>query len=265
MDLGGGRLAAFSPMAPFLAPFTRARSARRRPVAAFVAAALIVGVPTLAGTPALAEESTTNESASAVPAVAPAAPVAYKLGERTLRRGDEGPDVKELQKLLSVKRTAKFNKKTKQAVKRAEKAAGIKANGIVSKKTLKAIKKHMRALERAKKQSSRSMPRAGAPAASQQYARAYIAERYGWDSGQMSCLVTLWNRESGWRYWVSNPNGIYRGIPQTSSRVWGPLGYSTSQYMSSPEIQIKVGSHYIKGRYGTPCNALSFWNGHHWY
>jgi peptidoglycan hydrolase-like protein with peptidoglycan-binding domain len=252
-------------MAPFIPPRSGARSARRRPVAAFVAAALIVGLPTLAGTPALAEESTTNESASAVPAVVPAAPVAYKLGERTLRRGDEGPDVKELQKLLGVKRTEKFNKKTKQAVKRAEKAAGIKPNGIVSKKTLTAIKKHMREVARAKKESSRSLPRAGAPAASQRYAQAYIAQRYGWNSGQMSCLVTLWNRESGWRYWVSNPNGIYRGIPQTSSRVWGALGYTTSQYMSSPEIQIKVGTHYIKGRYGTPCSALSFWNSRHWY
>ena len=32
-------------MAPFLPPRSRARSARRRPVAAFVAAALIVGLP----------------------------------------------------------------------------------------------------------------------------------------------------------------------------------------------------------------------------
>ena len=68
----------------------------------------------------------------------------------------------------------------------------------------------------------------------------------------MSCLSTLWTRESGWRYWVSNPNGIYRGIPQTSSRVWGAMGYSTSQYMNSPAIQIKVGAKYIKSRYGSP-------------
>ena len=81
----------------------------------------------------------------------------------------------------------------------------------------------------------------------------------------MSCLTSLWMRESGWRYWVSNPNGIYRGIPQTSSRVWGAMGYSTSQYMSSPEIQIKVGTHYIKKRYGSPCSAWSFWQSRHWY
>ena len=142
-----------------------------------------------------------------------------------------------------------------------QRSAGLKANGVVTKKTLKGIKK----AARGKAASSRAMPRAGAPAASQRYARAYIASKYGWGSGQMSCLKALWTRESGWRYWVSNPNGIYRGIPQTSSRVWGSLGYSTAQYMRSPEVQIKVGTHYIKKRYGTPCNAWAFWRSRHWY
>jgi peptidoglycan hydrolase-like protein with peptidoglycan-binding domain len=245
-------------------------------MAALVGAALILGMPTLAGAPAVATEPVPTPSASpatpAVPATptesaTPATTARFSLGERTLRRGDKGPDVKRLQKLLRVKRTATFDKRTKKAVKEVQRAAGLKANGVVNKKTLKAVKKADKARKRAAKAaaSSRSLPRAGSPAASKAYARAYISSRYGWDAGQMSCLASLWERESGWRYWVSNPNGIYRGIPQTSSRVWGALGYSTSQYMGSPEIQIKVGTHYIKGRYGTPCNAWSFWRSRHWY
>jgi hypothetical protein len=35
--------------------------------------------------------------------------------------------------------------------------------------------------------------------------------------------------------------------------------------MRSPEVQIKVGTHYIKKRYGTPCRAWAFWRSHHWY
>ena len=251
----------------------------RRTIAALLGAALIVGTPMLAGTAAVATEPAPTPSASpatpAVPATSTesatpavrATPAVFSLGERTLRRGDTGPDVKQLQKLLRVKRTSTFDRRTTKAVKKVQRAAGLKAHGVVNKRTLKAIKKADKARKRAAKASasSRGLPRAGSPAASRAYARAYISSRYGWGAGQMSCLTSMWERESGWRYWVSNPNGIYRGIPQTSSRVWGSLGYSTSEYMSSPEIQVKVGTHYIKGRYGTPCNAWSFWRSHHWY
>lgn len=115
------------------------------------------------------------------------------------------------------------------------------------------------------KKSTRALPRAGSPAASQRYARAYISQRYNWGSGQFSCLKSLWTRESGWRYWVSNPNGRYHGIPQTSSREWSKDGYTTRQYMRSPEVQIKVGARYIKSRYGSPCGAWAHFRSHNWY
>ncbi len=34
------------------------------------------------------------------------------------------------------------------------------------------------------------------------------------------------------------------------------MGYSTSQYMNSPAIQIKVGAKYIKSRYGSPVQRV---------
>jgi peptidoglycan hydrolase-like protein with peptidoglycan-binding domain len=206
-------------------------------------------------------EAVPATEATPAPEVAAAVPVA--LGDRVLRRGDTGADVTALQQLLRVEQTGTFDAATKRAVKRVQRDAGMEDHGVVGPKTLKAVRKADR--ERRAGASSRSLPRAGSPAASQRFARAYIAQRYGWGDGQMSCLRALWTRESGWRYWVSNPNGIYRGIPQTSSRVWGSLGYSTAQYMRSPEIQVKVGAHYIKGRYGSPCNAWAFWRSHHWY
>jgi len=248
---------------------TQARpAARRRPAAAALALALAVSLPAAAGSPAQAlgapVSSASVSSVSAVPAAGLGAAVTYTLGERRLSRGDSGPDVKALQSLLGVKKTGRFNKRTRKAVNKVKAAARLKTDGVVGGRALRAIKKDARARAAASR-SSRSLPSAGSPAASKRYARAYIAQRYGWGDAQMSCLIPLWERESGWRYWVSNPNGIYRGIPQTSSRVWGAMGYTTSQYMNSPEIQIKVGTSYIKGRYGSPCNALSFWNGHHWY
>ncbi|MCU0300901.1 MAG: peptidoglycan-binding protein [Candidatus Nanopelagicales bacterium] len=241
---------------------------RRRAGAALLGTCLVLSAPAGAAwatDPAdpAATGSTGSATATAPGATAPATDEPRTLGSRVLRRGDTGRDVVALQKLLRVKRTGTFNKATKRAVQQVQRKAGIRAHGVVGPVTLKAIRKADRALKA--RASSRSLPRAGSPAASQRYAAAYIAQRYGWGAGQMSCLRALWTRESGWRYWVSNPNGIYRGIPQTSARVWGAMGYTTAQYMRSPEIQIKVGAQYIRGRYGTPCNAWAFWRSHHWY
>jgi hypothetical protein len=137
----------------------------------------------------------------------------------------------------------------------ASAAAGSQTHSKVSKK--KSNKRKAR--------TSRSLPRAGAPAASQRYAKAYIAQKYGWGAGQFSCLKVMWTKESGWKYWVSNPNGIYHGIPQTSRHEWTKDGYTAGQYMHSPAVQIRVGARYIKSRYGSPCGAWAFWRNHHWY
>lgn len=254
-------------MTHFSASLAAASTPLRRDLVALVTAALVMAMSFLLGAPARAQGSpalSTVETA-AVAASDSAGPTAYKFGERTLRRGDEGPDVKALQRLLGIKATSTFGGATHRAVKKAERTAGLKPNGIVSKRTLDGIRKSIKAQDRVSKRATRGLPRAGSPVASQRFARAFIAQRYGWDSGQMSCLVALWNRESGWRYWVSNPNGRYHGIPQTSSAVWSAAGYTTGEYMNSPAVQIRVGTRYIKGRYGTPCRAWSFWTSHHWY
>ncbi|HYN57027.1 MAG TPA: peptidoglycan-binding domain-containing protein [Motilibacterales bacterium] len=258
----------------------------RRFLAAFLGAVLVVGLPALGGaSPVRAVENPDPAAVSAEPVVpatpadptivpadpataaVPAAPLV--LGARALRLGDVGEDVAALQELLKVEQTATFDAVTRKAVTKVQRAAGMKANGVVTAEALMRITKQLKkqaAEARASKKASRgALPRAGAPAASKRYAAAYISGTYGWGSGQMSCLSALWTRESGWRHWASNPNGRYHGIPQTSSRVWGSMGYSTSAYMNSPSIQIKVGAKYIKGRYGSPCNAWSFWRSHHWY
>lgn len=242
---------------------------RRRTWAGALAVAVIVAAPVLgtaapagaAGAPAAAQVSAARVSTAAA---TPAART-YKLGERTLRRGDRGKDVRKLQKLLRVKRTGYFNAKTHRAVTKVERKYGLAVDGVVDATTLKAVKKAAKARARGGTKASRGMARAGAPAASRRYARAYIARKYDWSSKQMTCLSSLWQRESGWRYWASNPNGRYHGIPQTSSGVWRAQGYSTSEYRNDPRVQIKVGTRYIKKRYGTPCKAWSFWKSHHWY
>ncbi len=132
--------------------------ARRRSVAALIAGAFIVALPVSAASPAQAVESSGVSSSVAAVSVA-AAP--YKsgltLGDRLLRKGKRGSDVKQLQKLLSQKQTGTFNRKNHRKVKQIKRRAGLRANGVVGGRAIRAIKAEARA---ARQKASRSVPRA---------------------------------------------------------------------------------------------------------
>ena len=53
-----------------------------------------------------------------------------------------------------------------------------------------------------------------APAGSAQQIAAGMLGSYGWSSSQFSCLVSLWNVESGWNVTATNPSSGAYGIPQ---------------------------------------------------
>jgi hypothetical protein len=95
----------------------------------------------------------------------------------------------------------------------------------------------------------------------QDIARSLVADR-GWSSSQFSCLVSLWNRESGWNVHAQNASGAY-GIPQAlpGSKMYadGP------DWQDNAETQIKWGLGYISGRYGTPCGAWGHSQATGWY
>jgi hypothetical protein len=81
-------------------------------------------------------------------------------------------------------------------------------------------------------------------------------------STQYSCLNNIWTRESGWRYNAENASGAY-GIPQ--ALPGSKMATAGSDWQTNPATQIKWGLGYIQGRYGTPCDAWSFWQAHGWY
>ncbi|WP_274032531.1 NlpC/P60 family protein [Streptomyces sp. MMBL 11-1] len=92
-----------------------------------------------------------------------------------------------------------------------------------------------------------------------------MAASYGWHGSQWTALYKLWMGESGWRHWADNPTSDAYGIPQAMSNLHTET--ATSAWRNSPEKQIAWGLKYIKGRYGTPSKAWSFWNSKnpHWY
>ena len=105
-----------------------------------------------------------------------------------------------------------------------------------------------------KKVTSRSgaIRATGTKAQYQAYAKSRC-KSYGWSDSDFDCLVSLWNKESGW-----NPNahnsysgahGIPQALPASKMSAYG------SDYMTDYKTQIDWGLNYIKSRYGSPTKA----------
>ena len=117
---------------------------------------------------------------------------------------------------------------------------------------------------RSKEKASRSK-KANSLAAktNQAFAKSYMESKYSWGEDQHSCLVNLWNRESGWRHTADNPTSSAYGIPQAlPGRKMASAG---ADWRTNPETQIKWGLKYIKHRYETPCGAWSAFKKKGWY
>lgn len=85
---------------------------------------------------------------------------------------------------------------------------------------------------------------------------------FGFSTDQFGCLNDIYSRESGWRYDAENASGAY-GIPQ--ALPGSKMASAGSDWQTNPATQIKWGLGYIKGTYGTPCDAWAFWQAHGWY
>ncbi|HEY8301172.1 MAG TPA: ubiquitin-like domain-containing protein [Jatrophihabitans sp.] len=102
----------------------------------------------------------------------------------------------------------------------------------------------------------------GTPTSAQSIARSMMMQKYGWGDGEFSCLVQMWNNESGWRTNALNPSGAY-GIPQ--SLPGSKMASAGSDWQTNAATQISWGLQYIASRYGTPCGAWGFWQAHNYY
>ena len=95
----------------------------------------------------------------------------------------------------------------------------------------------------------------------QTYAAKAVAAR-GWAPSEFSCLVSLWNRESGWNTHAANPSGAY-GIPQ--ALPGSKMASAGGDWQNSYATQITWGLGYISGSYGSPCGAWAHSNAYNWY
>lgn len=92
--------------------------------------------------------------------------------------------------------------------------------------------------------------------------RALLAE-FGFSSDQFGCLDSLYMSESGWRVDADNPSSSAYGIPQ--ALPGSKMASAGADWATNPVTQIRWGLGYIRDRYGSPCGAWSFKQGHGWY
>ena len=100
------------------------------------------------------------------------------------------------------------------------------------------------------------------PEGAQAIARSLMGS-YGWGDGEVSCLQSLWNRESGWNYQAQNASSGAYGIPQ--ALPGSKMSSVADDWATNPATQITWGLGYIQGRYGTPCSAWAHSESVGWY
>lgn len=100
------------------------------------------------------------------------------------------------------------------------------------------------------------------PAGAQASARAMLSG-YGWGDDQFGCLVSLWNKESGWNYQAYNRSSGATGIPQ--ALPGSKMASAGADWQTNAATQVAWGLGYIAGRYGTPCGAWSHSQSVGWY
>jgi murein DD-endopeptidase MepM/ murein hydrolase activator NlpD len=143
-------------------------------------------------------------------------------------------------------------------------AVAAKAAEVEKAKAAALAKKRKAEAEKAARAAEREKIIANAQSDPKAAARMLMPE-FGFGEGQWGCLNQLWIGESDWNYRAENSSSGAYGIPQSlPGRKMATMG---SDWRTNPVTQIRWGLDYIKKSYGTPCNALDFWNSKspHWY
>jgi hypothetical protein len=164
---------------------------------------------------------------------------------------------------LAAQRAAAQRAAARQA---AAKAAAAKAAAA---KAAAAKAAAAQAASSASSGSSTSSGSSGSSAASvqpsgtpQQIALSMLGS-FGWSSGEFSCLVSLWDRESGWNTYASNPSSGAYGIPQALPA--SKMASAGADWATNPATQIRWGLGYIQQVYGSPCAAWGHSQSVGWY
>ncbi|WP_328665794.1 lytic transglycosylase domain-containing protein [Streptomyces sp. NBC_00322] len=81
-------------------------------------------------------------------------------------------------------------------------------------------------------------------------------------AGQFQCFSNIVDHESTWNYQAANPSGAYGLVQAYPGSKMSSVG---ADWRTNPATQIKWGLNYMNEKYGSPCQAWSYWQTHHSY
>ncbi|MGX5212889.1 aggregation-promoting factor C-terminal-like domain-containing protein [Streptomyces violaceus] len=150
----------------------------------------------------------------------------------------------------------------KDAEEAARKAAAETA--IAKKEAAEKAAKEAKERAEAKEAASRSKDIPDIPVASSySIAQLQAMARQIVPSGQFQCFSNIVDHESDWNYKAVNPSsgayGMFQALPGSKMSSVG------ADWRTNPATQIKWGLGYMNDRYGSPCEAWSFWQANNWY
>ncbi|GHA08368.1 aggregation-promoting factor C-terminal-like domain-containing protein [Streptomyces purpurascens] len=150
----------------------------------------------------------------------------------------------------------------KDAEEAARKAAADTA--IAKKEAAEKAAKEAKERTEAKEAASRSKDISDIPVASSySIAQIQAMARQIVPSGQFQCFSNIVDHESDWNYKAVNPSsgayGMFQALPGSKMSSVG------ADWRTNPATQIKWGLGYMNDRYGSPCDAWSFWQANNWY
>jgi hypothetical protein len=80
---------------------------------------------------------------------------------------------------------------------------------------------------------------------------------------QYQCFSNIVTRESSWNYTAANPSSSAYGLVQANPG--SKMASVAPDWRTNPATQIKWGLNYMNDRYGSPCGAWQYWQGHNYY
>ena len=153
-----------------------------------------------------------------------------------------------------------FDKKPVSDVYNEELSTNEVETSTISTNTTKTTKTSKKTVKTTKKTTKKIYTTKVATGSRQEYIN--YAKSYGnLNDTQLTCLIYLWDHESGW-----NPNSVNKssgacGIPQAlpCNKI------SKSKGSNSWKTQIEWGLDYINYRYKNPCSAWNHFKNKRWY
>ena len=150
------------------------------------------------------------------------------------------------------------------AARLAQAAADRRAKALAEERAERAARQ--RKLERQQEKREARIRRLGyEPGTSEprEIARQIMKNKFDWGAAEFRCFDKLIKSESQWQVDATNPSSGAYGIPQ--SLPGSKMASVADDWRTNPATQIIWGLGYVEDRYGSPCSAWGFKQGHNWY